>query len=550
MARCALGHSDTLRRVERRVLIAALVLGILVDVFFAIVNFYPVAPPRGRGPRREIIAEMDQRHARWFQTNVLDEFNHEHNVNLVVRATPGDEILARLRASRDGRHDVWLAILPSAYTGRAIHDRLVRPLDGIPDARSIAADFAELRPEVMAAARAEGRQYFLPRMTLLDLAVYRSSKVRDAVLHWLPLRPAIESALRAMNGHGLPEGYELERSPTEWDTYDAFVIGYFWAHRSYADQPPRARLAHRSDPGVPGEVYLLSTIYRAGATDATIRQLDNLGAVDALAWDALFRREGLYPDAMSSETGMDAESIVGGFAEGRLFLAPVDETEAFRIHGGAMRDSESQVDDPDDLGFAAMPHGASLELDATGRPARVAQGFSFREDSVWALPAGRSDDALAYEFLRFAWSREMHVRECEAIGILPLRSDVVLARASIFRLGWQQEIFEGALAQWDRAEALQPSLLEDGTGTAYQRHWRALVAQQPTTGLAGIAMALRTPPVPVVLPAAVPPNRDAPRDDVELWRAGVQIQIPDAAAPETAADGATVTDAGARREDR
>ncbi|MEI8254944.1 MAG: hypothetical protein WCJ30_04655 [Deltaproteobacteria bacterium] len=535
---------------ERKILIAALVLGILVDVFFAIVNFYPVAPPRSRGPRREIIAEMDRRHARWFQENVLDEFNHEHNVNLVIRATPGDEILERLRSSRDGRHGVWLAILPSAYTRRAVHERLVRPVDEIPDARSIAADFGELRPEVMAAARVDGRQYFLPRMTLLDLAVYRSSKVRDAVLHWLPLRPAIESALRAMNGRGLPEGYELERSPTEWDTYDAFVIGYFWAHRSYADLPPRPRMAHRSDPGVPGEAYLLSTIYRAGATDATIRQVDSPSAVDALAWDALFRREGLYPEAMSSQGGMDAESIVGGIAEGRLFLAPVDETEAFRIHGGAMRDAESQVDDPDDLGFAAMPHGASLELDATGRPARVARGFSFREDSVWALPAGGPDDALAYEFLRFAWSREMHVRECEAIGILPLRNDVVLARASIFRLGWQQEIFEGALAQWDRAEALQPSLLDDGVGTAYQLHWRTLVAQRPVTSLAAVAMALRTAPVATVLPASVPPGRDAPRDDLELWRSTVQIQLPDASAPGIAADDVNATDASAGREGR
>lgn len=535
---------------ERYGLVAALVLGILVDVFFAIVNFYPVAPPRSRGPRREIIAEMDQRHARWFQSNVLDEFNHEHNVNLVVRATPGDELLPHLRSSRDGRHDVWLAIIPSAYTRRVAQERLARPLDEVTDARSVAADFSELRPEVMAGARVDGRQYFLPRMAVLDLAVYRPSKVRDAVLHWLPLRPAIESALRAMNGHGLPEGYELERSPTEWDTYDEFVIGYFWAHRSYADQPSRPRLAHRTDPGVPGEVYLLSTIYRAGATDATIRQLDNPSAVDALAWEAVFRREGLYPDAMSSQGGMDAESIVGAFAEGRLFLAPVDETEAFRIHGGAMRESESQVDDPDDLGFAAMPHGASLELDANGRPARVAQGFSFREDSVWVLPAGGSDAALAYEFLQFVWSREMHVRECQAVGIIPLRNDVVLERASIFRLDWQQEIFEGALAQWDRAEAVQPSLLDEGIGTAYMQRWQTLVAQRPATSITQVATALRAAPVAAVLPVGVPPNHDAPRDDLEPWRAGVIIEIPDAAAPASAADVVTATDASGGRQRR
>ena len=514
---------------ERILLIAALVLGIAADAFFAIVNFYPVAPPRSRGPERQIVAEMDLTHARWFQTNVLDEFNHEHNVNLVLRPTPSDELIAALRSAR-GQRRTLLAILPGALTRRAVEERVVRPIETLTNREQLARDFASIRAEAMAAGRVGAQQYFLPRTAVLDLAVYRPSKVRDAVLHWLDARPAIEAALRAVNGRGLPDGYELERSPNEWDAFDQFVIGYFWAHRRYADHPAHARLAHRTDPGVPGDVYLLSELYRAGATDATIRQFDSPAAQDLMAWEALYRREGLYPESMFAENGMSAEALVNSFIQGRVFLAPVDEMEAFRIHGGARREVEAQVDDPDDLGFTAMPRAASLALDASGHPVRAFDGFSFREDAMWARPeTGTEDDALAYEFLRFVWTREAHIRECEAIGILPLLTDVVRERASIFRLDWQQEIFEGALSQWDRAEAVPPALVDDGVGTRYARHWRRLMSSAPRGfTFDSIATTLRTEPADVALPPPPHEDPDAPRDDGEPWRGEPSLDLPDA----------------------
>jgi hypothetical protein len=240
--------------------------------------------------------------------------------------------------------------------------------------------------------------------------------------------------------------------------------------------------------------------------------------------------------------------MVNSFIQGRIFLAPVDETEAFRIHGGARREVEAQVDDPDDLGFAAMPRGVSLALDANGRPQRSVEGFSFREDSVWARPLGGSgDDSLAYEFLKFVWARETHIRECEAVGILPLRTDIVNERASIFRLDWQQEIFEGALAQWNRAEPVPPALIDDGIGSRYMRHWLTFMntASQEFT-LDSIANGLRSPPP---APPAAPPqphdDPDAPRDDGVPWRTEPSLDLPsgDAAVASDAASAAT-TDAG------
>jgi hypothetical protein len=176
-----------------------------------------------------------------------------------------------------------------------------------------------------------------------------------------------------------------------------------------------------------------------------------------------------------------------------------------------------------------MPHGVSLALDANGRPLRSVDGFSFREDSVWARPAGGTrDDALAYEFLTFVWARETHIRECEAIGILPLRNDVVRERASIFRLDWQQEIFEGALTQWARAEPVPPALVDEGVGARYMRHWLAFMNSAPRGfTFESIANGLRaSPPPPVPAPPQPREDPDAPRDDGEIWRSEPALDLP------------------------
>src|SRR5207237_4587478 len=80
-------------RVFRILLVAAVVLGVLVDGFFAIVNFYPVAPHPSRGPRRYVVMQLDDVQAAWFQANVLDDFNAELDENLAVLPVSEEERL-------------------------------------------------------------------------------------------------------------------------------------------------------------------------------------------------------------------------------------------------------------------------------------------------------------------------------------------------------------------------------------------------------------------------------------------------------------------------
>ena len=168
-------------RVIRIVLLVAIVLGVAVDTFFAIVNFYPVAPHPKPGPKRYVVMQLDETQAAWFKTNILDEFNAETNSNLDLLRVDDEEQLqaVTLDAAKQGK-EVVLTALPVTQTGHAIDTKLVQPFAGAIPASDITHDFGDLGASVLASGKVGATQYFLPRMAVIDVAVYRVSKVRDA----------------------------------------------------------------------------------------------------------------------------------------------------------------------------------------------------------------------------------------------------------------------------------------------------------------------------------------------------------------------------------
>jgi hypothetical protein len=369
-------------------------------------------------------------------------------------------------------------------------------------------------------------------MALVDVLVFRISRVRDAVRHWSLLRGQIDTALREVNGRGLPPNYSLELEPELWDGFDRFVIGYFWAHRRYGHHPARGRVAHRTGEGLDGAVDIVEGLYRAGVDDKTLTQTAAPAVRDYFAWEQLYRKHGLFPPAMLGDRPLDDSALMDGLRKGELFMASVDTMQAFTLHGGGHAGALPGVDDPDDLGFAPLPRISSLALGKDGKPARAGEPFSFREDWVWALPARASDAELAYELVQFLWARENHVRLCEALGALPLRADVQRERSSLFRLTWMDDVLDAAFAEWNRAGPV-PEPLAGGFGSVYAQLWDHLVRHEEP-----IDVALRTPPAPRPLkpalvvaraPETAPPTEEETEDcldnmDDELWSGKVELE--------------------------
>ena len=479
-------------------MLAFVVLGVLVDSFFAVVNFYPVAPHPSRGPKRYVVMHIDAIQAAWFQADVLDDFNAETNKNVeVIRVDEEEQLQAT--AAKYGA-DVLLVGLPTTQVGGAVDKRLVRPFSDVVSSPRIASDFEALDAATLALGRHGDTQYFLPWMSRLDIAVYRVSKVRDAVLHWSLLRPEIEASLKAINGRGLPVGFQLEASPDQWDQYDLFVAGYYWANRIYDGKPARARVAHRSGDEIDGQQEIVSGLYRQGLTDAALGSFTAPPAVDYFQWEALLLQEGVYPDAMRAAEPFDDEAMIEGLQRGDVFFASVDSLEAFTLHGGSHKGAVPQIADPGDLGFTSLPRGASLELDAKGTPARVGKSFSFREDWVWALPTAGEVPALAYELAQFLWRPEIHARQCEALGILPQHPQVLADRVSLFRLEWMSHLFEAGLGQ--AAEPVPRAMISKGYGSVYAQLWGKIAGGGVHPVASEILEILKAPPAPNALAVA------------------------------------------------
>jgi len=517
----------------------AIVIGVGVDVFFAVVNFYPVAPHPNPGPRRYVVMQMDEVQAAWFQTNILDDFNAETNSNLeILRVSDEEQLQAVAHDAAAGGKDVVLVALPETQLARAVASKLVRPFTDVVASDQVAADFSELGSAVLAPGNFSSTQYFLPRMTVVDVAAYRVSKVRDAVSHWSVLRPQIDAALAKINGRGLPAGYELGLTPAAWTSYDLFVMAYYWSHRSYGGQPARPRVAHRTGDEIDGQRDIVSAIYRLGANDTTIANTENRAAIDMFEWEALYRDEDAYPQEMYAEDPFDDEAVLEGLKSGELFFAPIDTIEAFRLHGGAHETAHALVDDPADLEFTSMPRGATLALDGKGHPQRQRPSFSFHEDWLWALPTSTRATAVGYQLVKFLWRPEIHTRECEALGMLPLHPKVVAERVSRFRLDWISHVFEAGLEQARYGERTPPALVDKGIGSVYAQLWIRIVdGKLPPVPETAIVDALRTPPraTPLAVrdksdvdPAHAvdkpAPERAAPVTENEDWESNVVLE--------------------------
>ena len=519
----------------RRALLAlVIILAVVVDGFFALVNFYPVAPARGPGKPRKVLVSLDGAQARWLNDTLLAEFNVEHDSNVSLEVVPDEALLPTLTREKGS---LLLAALPRAFGARAIAAGVVRSFEDVATPKQLAADLDAIDPAVVDAAKVDGKQYFVPRAALLDVMVYRISRVRDAVRHWSLLRSDIDGALKLANGKGLPPGYSLELSPEAWDSYDRFVIAYYWAHRRYEGRPARGRVGHRTGEGLDEVTELIEDLYRAGSTDGTLDHFDSQPVRDHLAWESLYRKHKLFADELFVGPGaVDDDGLLELLRKGDLYLATLNQMQAFTLHGGGHRGTPPKVADPDDLAFAPLPRISSLELGRSG-PARPGRPFSFREDWVWALPADGPDRQLAYDLVNFLWQREQHSRECAALGTLPLRKDVMRERFALFELVWMDDIFDAAFLEWPHASPV-PERVDSGVGSTYAQLWTAIVANRATAE--ATEALLQRPPSPRELPHPTPVDTGAAADgglgepsdddgdsaltDDQLWRGNVELE--------------------------
>src|SRR5216684_3705705 len=394
-----------MRRILRRLLVDGLVvLGILVNVGFLLINLRPERPHLGRHTKARVLLRASEPRIKWMRENQFAEFAIAKDVDFeLVAARTFEEVHQKRLEEKQHPTGLLLADVDDEHAEELKDGGLVRPIADGADAAELRQTLGEFMPEATARGAVDGKQWYLPKRALVNVAVYLRPAIEDAYLHWEEDRKHIDAALKEANGVGLPKDFRLRRTPDRWDSFDLFVAAWTWAHhparwaeasrRISADNsvaPVTApRVAWPCGDSEDGAAELLNALYRHGMTE------EQLGLLDALQWQALFRKHGLLP-AQCESGGLEQRDVNGLFHERKLAWAPIDQADSLWLHGGARRDAEAGIPGAGDLSWATLPQGASVELSG-GQPARKGRSFAFEEVHLWAMPVRSPDPRLAFQ---------------------------------------------------------------------------------------------------------------------------------------------------------
>jgi len=469
-----------------------LVLGIGANIALLLINAAPQRPHLAKRRAYKVLVRMQPDEAAWVKDNELAEFAASHDFDIEVEAVPTYQaILARLAEEKAHPTNILLVDMNDELGDDAMRDGLIRPISDGATPESLAKVKAEFLPEGLErGSNGTKKLWMLPSRAAVDVALYLKPAVEDAYLHWADDRDKIDAALKAVNGEGLPRGYSLERSPDNWDSFDLFVAGWYWAHHPapWAGEQGRApapRMAIRTGKSDDAVRDMLALFYAQGAKDDDIAhgKLDDDAVVDALQWQALWKREGLTVHGKKG-VGVDNEEVEKLLLQNQLAWAPASATLSFRVHGGSRSGSPAGVDNPSQLAWAVLPRGVSMQL-KDGKPARRGRSFSFQEIAFWAVPSSVKDPELAYKLARFATQTGLNQREAEALGSLPVRVDLRKNYPILFRLAWMQNIFDASFVQIETGSGDIPDEVSDQHLDDRYREFRKQVvfSRGPTAAL-------------------------------------------------------------------
>jgi hypothetical protein len=367
-------------------------------------------------PQRLVLVGTDPRETAWLSGAVAKWAEQNHaNLKFVPYRSPAefDSLLAA-----DTKHAILLAEVPFDRLALLAAKDQVLPLGklkGVGDPAEALEPFADA---ATGPASIAGRAYFFPsRLSTLCLA-YSNARVADAVAHASEVRSMVEGWLR----DGLPQNYQLEPDPADWDSYDLLMVGAYWANQPFIDGT-RARVAHATSPGALG-FDLAARAYSYGAQTDEVLALDGFGVRDALAWESLWLEHGLYDSSMVAER-WTPEDVARQVAKGRIWMATLDPSVILRLHG-LKADSASAFEQVHaaDIGLARMPRGVSLEL-RNKYPERTGDPWSARGGYWWGVPKTSPDPRLAVHLVHAMTTAEFQAEAIRMLGWMPTRKDLV-----------------------------------------------------------------------------------------------------------------------------
>ena len=358
---------------------------------------------------------------KWFRDNTIADFQQEYGVDVTVKTFETEAELMHILQMDEGKSGIGVVKSPESSVFPYKLGGYSMPIQDVPNV-DMEAIKAKYDARALAAVTDADGTWGLPRKAENMTLVYVKSKVADAVANWESKRGLIEAAFAAENGVGLPEGYALEADPNEWDWYDLAVVGLYWANTEYNGKT-QGRIAHRTRIYEGTTVELMNKVYAIGGTPDDMTDPTSSAVVETMKWEIFSVKNNIYLSTMWEEM-WSGGGIWNAFASGDVYLAFMSQMDAFFIHGGSSPDMPGYLADPDDMGVAIMPQGASLEL-KDGQPAVTGSHASYSNGWYWMIPKTAPNPELSLALIEFITSDKYHMAEAKTFGIMPVTNYVL-----------------------------------------------------------------------------------------------------------------------------
>jgi len=399
-----------------------------------------------------LLIHMLPNQEKFFRTEILDVFEQLNNckINTVLYDKMWDlETILKLQKEK-ADPNIFLVKVPFEMTRVLVGKGLMEPLDKIIDSSVLEQDLAEYHPLAMGLGYVDNKPYYVPRKLETRVVFYLKSKVADAIQNWKKFEKDLNKLLKEQNGYGLPKGYVLEDNAEQWDYYDLFVMGYYWAHTKYFNTNVfMPRIAHRGDRYEGTALGLVDFAMQFGAQEKDILRMDADPVVDMLSWEAIYVKNGIFNSGMWNDPWRGS-NIYDAIKDGKVFLTVFQQIDCFLVHGWEENpEMRGYLKDPNDMGVCTMPTAVSFWLNPDGTYKKTGTKRISTGGWWWGVPTTSPDKKLAYQLARFITNHDNQAVECTKFGMIPVRKDIINRLSETFELGWVGDIFKVSVGQLD-----------------------------------------------------------------------------------------------------
>lgn len=422
----------------------------LGTLFIGIVTLLTLVGCLKKNEKNELglLVKMLPAQKNYLESEIIPNFEKAYNCKVRVQYYRSAADLKRILEldAKKSKPTISLVKTPFEATQQLVNYNLVQPFSNFKNNDDLEQDMAAYNDMAKAMGIHKNDYYYIPRKLETRILFYRKSMVKDALSKYTKHKSRINKQLKTLNGYGLPNGYELEKDPNEWDFYDIYVVGNIWANEEYYNGYS-GKIAHRGDNYEGTGLFFVDRAFQLGASSDDILAMRGDAVTETYLWELASAKSGIYNKGVW-EDKWRGKNIYNAIKDGKCFMAWFQQIDCFNVHGWeGDPQMPTYLEDPSDLGLAIIPKAVSFSLDANGKPLFEGNRKITTGGWWWGVAEKAPKAELAYEFAKYITNRTWNAKESSNFGMIPVRKDLLLNIQETYGMGWVGDIYKTSVMQ-------------------------------------------------------------------------------------------------------